>query len=157
MRFLNSAVVLALVLAGCNSFNTYDPTARHQGGGQPTTHKKADKGLFSFLFGGDDAPASDVPEVAEAPPTASATVSVRDEDGKLLCPYEKLIVIPQVPVVPADQLRQLGPKDKDAIIQLLLDHVDVMHQYAQKVHDRGEAQRRHYATECKRWLMQHGQ
>jgi hypothetical protein len=155
MRFLNSAVVLTLVLAGCNSFNTYDPTAKHQGS-QLQTHKKADRGWFSSLFGSDDA-ASDVQEVINPPPPANPTVSVRDEDGKLLCPYEKWLVIPSVPVVPADQLRQLGPKDKDAIIQLLLDHIDVMHQYAQKVHDRGEAQRKHYANECKRWLMQHGQ
>jgi hypothetical protein len=157
MKSLKYAIVLAIGLTGCNSFNTYEPPhgprGRQEGREAPN---KQDKGFFSFLFGSDDQAASEVPveQPASAPDIIIAT---RDEAGNVLCPYIKLVPVPQAPPVPVDQLKQLSPKDKDALIQLLNDHIDQMHQYATRVRDQSERQRRQYAADCKRWFMLHQQ
>jgi hypothetical protein len=160
MRSLKYAVVLAIGLTGCNSFNTYEPPHGPRGRQeQRDPPKKQDKGFFSFLFGSDDQgdqAASEVP--VDSPASApEIVIATRDEAGNVLCPYVKLVPVPQPPPVPVDQLRQLSPKDKDALIQLLNDHIDQMHQYATRVRDQSERQRRQYAAECKRWVMLHQQ
>jgi hypothetical protein len=157
MKSLKYAVVLAIGLTGCNSFNTYEPPhgprGRQEQREQP---KKQEKGFFSFLFGSDDQAASEVP--VEQPASATEIIiATRDETGNVLCPYVKLVPVPQPPPVPVDQLKQLSPKDKDAIIALLTDHIDQMHQYSTRVRDQSERQRRQYAAECKRWVMLHQQ
>lgn len=157
MRSLKYAVVLAIGLTGCNSFNTYDPPHGPRGRQeQREPAKKPDKGFFSFLFGSDEQAASEVP----VDPPASAVdivIATHDESGNALCPYVKLVPVPVAPPVPVDQLKQLSPKDKDALIQLLTDHIDEMHRYATRVRDQSERQRRQYAAECKRWLLLHQQ
>jgi len=159
MRSLKYAVVLAIGLTGCNSFNTYEPPHGPRGRSeiqQDNQKKKEDKGFFSFLFGGsDDQQASDA-EVAQ-PASTAIVIAIQDERGNYLCPVAKLNVTPPPPEVPVDQLRQLAPTDKDAIIQLLTNHIDEMHKYATNVRNREEQQRKRYAAECRKWLILHQQ
>lgn len=156
MKSWKYAIVLAIGLTGCNSFNTYDPPHGPRGRSEITQPKKPDKGLFAFLFGSDDQSASEA-QPAEAAASSTIVIATRDEAGKILCPYEKLAAVPPPPEVPVDQLRQLGPKDKDALIALLTDHIDQMHQYAGRVRDQEEKQRRKVANDCKKWLLLHQQ
>jgi hypothetical protein len=154
MRFLKYALVLTIGVSGCNSFNTYDQTARHQGQRERIEQqkkKKEDKGLFSFLFGSDDSST----EQPEPPPVPA--VPTRDENGKFLCPVEKFAPVPNMPALPTEQLKQLGPNDKDAIIQLLTNHIDALRQYGKKVQDQQNAQHRRYTYDCRKWLLQHQQ
>jgi hypothetical protein len=158
MRSLKYAVVLAIGLAGCNSFNQYDPPRNgvgdHQGVTQ--THPKKNRhGILSFLF--PDDPASEPAVPPPDPVEVIGPVDARDEQGHLLCPFKRFSVIPTPPPVPLDQLKQLGPKDKDAIIQLLTDHIDALRQYNIRVRDQQEKQRREYNAECKKWMAQHGE
>lgn len=153
MRFLIYATVVAIGLSGCNSFNTYDQTARHQGQQEKSQKKKKeDKGLLSFLFGSDDSSDS---QPSDQQTTTS--VAVRDENGKLLCPIEKFTNVGNMPALPTDQLRQLGPNDKDAIIRLLTNHIDELRQHGRKVQDQQNAEHRRYINDCRRWLLQHQQ
>lgn len=159
MRSFKYAVVLAIGLAGCNSFNQYDPprsaTGDHQGA-QQTHPKKNSHGFLSFLFPDDPASEPAVPEPV-APEEVIGPVDARDEQGRLLCPFKRFSPIPAPPPVPIEQLKQLGPKDKDAIIQLLTDHIDALRQYNLRVRDLQEKQRRDYNAECKKWMMQHSE
>lgn len=154
MRILKYAIVLAIGLSGCNSFNTYDQTARHQGERDRTQHqqkKKEDKGLLSFLFGSDDS-SNDSSDTAATQP-----VPIRDENGKLLCPVEKFTNVTGMPTLPTDQLKQLGPNDKDAIIRLLTNHIDELRRYGKRVQDQQNAEHRRYINDCRQWVLQHQQ
>jgi hypothetical protein len=150
MRFLKYAVVLAIGLGGCNSFNTYDPQARHQGQVKST---KDDPGFWQRIFG--DTSSSDAQVIETVNPNPG--VATRDEQGRVLCPVAKLAAVPPLPVLPTDQLRQLSPKDKDALIQLLTNHIDELRGYADKVKDQKNAERARYMAECRRWITQHQQ
>lgn len=160
MRSIKYAVVLAIGLAGCNSFNQYEPprggVGDHQGANQTHPPKKNSHGILSFLF--PDDPASDSqPAQAASDPGDNGSVDARDEAGRLLCPFKKFTAIPPPPPVPIEQLKQLGPKDKDAIIQLLTDHIDNLRAYNERVRAQQEKQRRDYNYECKKWMIAHGE
>jgi hypothetical protein len=151
MRFLKYAVVLAIGLTGCNSFNTYDQAAQHQGQVKST---KDDKGFWNKIFGSDEA-ASDPTVVETVNP--NPLVATRDERGQTLCPTAKLAAVPGLPPLPDDQLKQLSPKDKDAIIALLTNHIDELRSYASKIRDQKNGERARYMADCRRWIMQHQQ
>jgi hypothetical protein len=151
MRFLKYAAVLAISLAGCNSFNTYDPVAQHQGGVKST---KDDKGFWNKVFGSDDATPDPTPVETVNP---NPTVATRDEKGQMLCPVGKIASVPALPPLPSDQLKQISPTDKDGIINLLTNHIDELRQYGNRVRDQKNAERAKYMADCRRWIMQHQQ
>ncbi|BDD79580.1 hypothetical protein [Burkholderia phage FLC9] len=143
--------MLTIGLAGCNSFNTYDQQTHRQGQVKST---KDDRGFFQRIFGDDPPPPE--PQVIETV-NPNPGVATRDEKGQLLCPMGKLAAVPELPALPSDQLKQLSPKDKDALITLLTNHIDELRTYGNKVRDQKNAERSRYMTECSRWVRQHQQ
>lgn len=149
MRFFKYVIAFSVGLSGCGSFNVYDPASTKNG---PSAHHETPR---HFWPSAQDDEAAKALSDADAPPPP--IVVTHDEAGRVLCPLGHFTALPPPPPLPIDQLRQLSPQDKDALIRLLTDHIDQLRQYSLRVRDLNERQRHNYAYECRKWLIAHGQ
>lgn len=141
MRFIRYTIVLVIGLTGCNSFNTYDVAVpnHHQ------TIKTTDiPGLIAKGLEAEENP-------------ASGAVTSQPELDKTLCPQIKLTSLPPPPPLPVEELKKISPNDKDAINQLLADHVDALRKYISDQRTQDAAQKRKYLLECRKWQQLHSQ
>lgn len=152
MKALKYLAIMAIAVAGCNSFNKVEIRGPVILGHTPTSATESQK---EEPQAEELAPASTplADPVVELLPTKPIPVpQVRPVVVNKGCPVYKAPTLPSKPELPYKELERLRQDNKrEAADFILLDHIDKLRAWAVSVEKTLADSQKKYVSDCKRW------